>query len=120
MKWARPKLASRQSGPFPTTGDCATSDHGWQAYHFCSSGWCSVLEHDHKLFLRPLNAIINCGNDDPDRVGHLSGDGDRGSGPGSRGTRTGPDFIGSPNFKNLIIVNKRGHSANGLILRRSV
>jgi hypothetical protein len=81
---------------------------------------CSGPEHDHKLFPRPLNAIIDSGNDDPDLVGHLSGDGDRGSGPGSRVTRTGPDFIKSPNFKNLIIVKKRGHSANGLILRRSV
>ena len=76
---------------------------------------CSPLEHDHKLFPRPLNAIIDSGNDDPDRVGHLSGDGDRGSGPGSRVTRTGPDFIKSPKFKNLIIVKKRGHSAEGPI-----
>jgi hypothetical protein len=32
----------------------------------------SPLERDHKLFPRPLNAIIDCRNDDPD----LGGSGD--------------------------------------------
>jgi hypothetical protein len=32
------------------------------------------------------------GNDDPDLVGIFSGDGDGRSGPGSRRTRTGPNF----------------------------
>jgi hypothetical protein len=31
----------------------------------------------------PLNAIIDCGNDDPEPVEHRSGMGDGGSGPGS-------------------------------------
>jgi hypothetical protein len=37
---------------------------------------CSALEHDHKLVPRPLPAIIDCGNDDPDLVGASWGMGD--------------------------------------------
>ena len=80
----------------------------------------SPLEHDHKLFPRLLNAIIDLGNDDPDLVGASWGMGTKDRGGALAGEENRPDFIRSPDFKNLIIVKKRDHSANGLILRRSV
>jgi hypothetical protein len=68
----------------------------------CWSHWSKT-----KGRFRLLSATMNCGNDDPDRVGHLRGMGDRGSGPGSRaGLRTGSDFTAQRPFNSLIIVNK--------------
>jgi hypothetical protein len=65
----------------------------------------SLVQNQRALCL--LSATMNCGNDDPDRVGHLRGMGDRGSGPGSRaGLRTGSDFTAQRPFNSLIIVNK--------------
>jgi DNA invertase Pin-like site-specific DNA recombinase len=42
-----------------------------------------TASHNHKLLPRPLNAIIDLGNTNPDRVGAHRGMGTDGSGPGS-------------------------------------
>jgi hypothetical protein len=48
----------------------------------------------------PTESHIDLGNDDPDRVEHLSGDGGRRIGAGLSRTRTGPGFIGAATSKN--------------------
>jgi hypothetical protein len=84
MKWASVREANRRRWPFTTTGLRTRRNAGAAGQWLRQACSRSAPEHDHKLFPRPPTATIIVGNDDPDLVEHLSGDGDGGSGPGSR------------------------------------
>jgi hypothetical protein len=73
MKRASDREAIVGAGPFTMTGlrtrrNAGAAGPGYSKLttFACS---CSAPEHDHKLFPRPRNAIIDSGNDDPDLVG---------------------------------------------------
>jgi hypothetical protein len=95
--------ACRTVRPFTKTGDAleVIPDHGYgRLITFAFPDGVRLLEHDHKLFPRPLNAIIDSGNDDPDLVGVWGAVRQRIGAGFSRGGRTGPIYS-APDFGNI-------------------
>jgi hypothetical protein len=61
LKWASASAVELVTLALPRPA-LGTIDHGkGKLINFCFSGWCPALEHDHKLFPRPLRAIIESG-----------------------------------------------------------
>jgi hypothetical protein len=112
MKWARLGACRADSLALSPQPDCVQGGlnrgasgrgYGKLTTFACS---CSALEHDHKLFPRPLNAIIDLGNTNPDLGGSHRGMGVE-IGAGLSGNENRPQLSSAPSFNNLIIVNKR-------------
>jgi hypothetical protein len=58
LKWASASAVELVTLALPRPA-LGTIDHGkGKLINFCFSGWCPALEHDHKLFPRPLNATV--------------------------------------------------------------
>ena len=72
---------AEQSGPSPQPGVVGHPDGGYG----------NLTTPDHKLFPRPLKAIIDCGNVGPNLVGASGGWGSR-LGPGSLGREPAPVY----------------------------